>query len=369
MKLLEFKEIENLLVENYDVSVGHISPDQELNIKNLNDGIVATNNITTDKIYHATSILSWQQGISHLKNVFYKNAEKIYVCLYAPNNVSLIAPSGSSLFNIILDDNYVWRYICDIDQSLFDNYVTLDTTNITERIKKGCVSSANIIINSGHQISDFPSFYLIGNYASGTGLSYVVENDQNTLEISDVLIQLGGTNYKNNDFIALTDTSHLISDTAVIDVYVEDGKVKLNSFTNGQNYSYLDIIIIGDGSGSSATFSTVAGVLTSLNVSEGSGYTWAKAIVVNSEKHVVAQLMIEPMNGYNCDLSVHIGPNKYIIETEFNNILSEINFYGLHKKITSIDGVTKYVQFDYMFALTEFVPLEDETVKTRIILG
>jgi hypothetical protein len=103
---------------------------------------------------------------------------------------------------------------------------------------------------------------------------------------------------------------------------------QLNSFTNGQNYTYLDIIIIGDGSGSVATFNTVAGVLTSVNISEGTNYTWAKAIVVNSEKYIVSRLTIEPLNGYNCDLSTHVGPNKYIIEAEFNNVSSEINFYG-----------------------------------------
>lgn len=369
MKLLEFNEIKEIFSDNYSISVGYISPDSELNSKNLNDGIVATAALTIDKIKHVSSIPLWQLNSNHTKGSFYRNLNKIYVCLYAPSNISLYEPTGSSLSNIILDDNYVWRYICDVDQYLFEDYVTLNKSTFIERVKKGCASSCDIIVNSGHQITDFASLYSVGSYSSGTGLDYVVENDQNTLMISDVLIQNGGEGYTNSDYLVITDIQHLLSDNATVDVYVEDGKVKLSSFTNGQNYTYLDIIILGDGTGSVATYNTVAGVLTSVTVSEGSGYTWAKAIVVNSEKHLVVKLNIEPLNGYNADLFHHVGPNKYIIETEFNNISDEINFYALHRNKQIINGISKYVHFEYFYTMTSFVPLSTETVKTRIILG
>ena len=124
------------------------------------------------------------------------------------------------------------------------------------------------------------------------------------------------------------------------------------------------MIVIGDGNGASVNYTMIAGVLTNVIITPGSNYTWAKAIIVNSEKYIISRLYTEPLNGYNCDLETHLGPNKYIIETEFNNITDEINFYGLHKKKKE----NKYVQFEYLFPMSEFVPLIDEIVKTRIIL-
>ena len=75
---------------------------------------------------------------------------------------------------------------------IYNNYVIPDYSD--EIIKKGCISSVDIIKNSEHQYTSYASFNNNETILSGTGLSFVVENDQNTLIANEILIQNGGTN-------------------------------------------------------------------------------------------------------------------------------------------------------------------------------
>lgn len=364
MNLLE-NDITEVLLQNYDVSVGYIDSSKEITVSALNEGIVSTQQISRHSIKRCSEVTLWSETVL-LKNKFYRNENRIYICLYTPGTPSIIAPTGDMNSNIILDDNYVWRYIVDVQEVVDNKHVIPDVTTFKEVVKRGCVSSINILENSGHQITNYAGFFADQSFTTGEGLNFIVENNQSTFLISDILVQNGGKNYSHGDIISITDKEHRPEDRAVVDVYIENGQVKLESFTNGNNYDYMDIIIIGDGEGAAVTFSIIAGVLTNINVVGGSNYTWAKAIVLNSEVYVIAELEIEPLNGYNADLVRHLGPNKYIIESTFNDIQDEINFYGIHRKN---DNEAKYVFFDNMYMIDTFVPLEDETVKLKLILG
>lgn len=363
MNLLE-NDITNIIVQNYDISIGYSNTIAEIDVHKLNDGIVATNNISPNNITHCTSIPAWQDGIIYSSNTFWRNDNKIYVLLYSPGTISVYPPTGNIKANMILDDNHVWKYICDVDYIVSGNYIVPKKTG--EIIKRGTISAVEIIKNSNHAISTFNTFTLNTAFMSGKNVLFAVEQDQNTLLVSDILIQDGGLNYTNNDIFILTDTVQNEADQAFVDVYVENGVVKLESFTNGQNYSYLDIIIIGDGEGATVSFSSVAGVLTNVAIaSSGSGYTWAKAIVLNSERYVIGNIKIEPLNGYNADLVRHIGPNKYIISTTFTTDKA-INYYGIHRKKTTDN---KFIFFDNIYIIDEFTPIANEVVTVKLLLG
>lgn len=363
MNLLE-NDITNILIQNYDISIGHTSSIADMDIHALNEGIVATNTLRANNITHCTIIPEWKESLIYSPNTFWRHQNKIYVLLYSPGSVSVFPPTGSIRSNMILDDNHVWKYICDVDYVASNDYVV--PKHITEIVKRGTVSSVNIIKNSNHKLETYTGFYAQNNYLSGQNIVFVVENDQNTFLISDILIQDGGGNYKKDDIFVLTDKNHKVEDAATINLYIENGSVKLADFTNGQNYEYLDILIIGDGEGAQATYTAVAGVLTNVSISNGgTGYTWAKAIILNSERYVIGNINIEPLNGYNSDLIRHIGPNKYIITTTFK-LGKEINYYGIHRK-KSADN--KFVFFDNIYIIDEFVPESDEEVTVKLLLG
>lgn len=364
MKLIE-NDISDIIANNYDISIGYVNP-EFFNIKSINEGIVKTYDISHADIKRCSLIKLYSANTKYQRSEFVRTtANKIYVCLYSPDNNSFSAPNGNQLDNIILEDNYVWRYICDITQVIKGDYV-IPSIPSTERIYKGRVSSIDIILNSGHQITNYASFNTISTHLSGSGLDYVVENNQSTLVISDVLVQNGGSNYDDSDIIAITDTPMLPEHMATVDVFVQDGQVKLESFTNGQNYDHLEIFIIGDGTGSSANYSTLAGVLTNVTIVPGTGYTWAKAVVVNSERYIIGNINTEPFNGYNADLLKYIGPDKYVITANITNVEDEINFYGIHRKNNNIN---KYVYFDNMFFNETFIPMPDETLSLVIVVG
>lgn len=364
MNLLE-NDLTDIFVKTYDVSIGYIDSSKDISISDMNNGIVATNPITKDKIAHVAEVENWSENEVLLKNKFYKNENRIYICLYTPGTPSIIPPSGNLQSNIILDDNYVWRYIVDVQHEIDDKYIIPEISTFKESIRKGTVSSIKILYNSGNQITNYAGFFADYSHTNGTGLNFVVENNQSTLLVSDILVQNGGTGYSHGDIISITDTQHNLEDAAEVNVYVENGQVKLSSFTNGSNYNYMDIIIIGDGEGAQVTFSTIAGVLTNVNVNGGSGYTWAKAIVLNSEVYLIAELEVEPLNGYNSDLVRHLGPNKYIISSTFK-VDKEINYYGIHRKKTDAE---KYIFFDNLYIIDEFIPEPDEEVTVRLLLG
>ena len=363
MNLLE-NDIKNIIMQNYDVSIGHCNETSEIDVHQLNDGIVATQNIRANNITHCSIIPEWQENMIYMANTFWRYESSIYVLLYSPGTISIYPPSGKLKANTILDDNHVWKYVCDIDYIVKGDYVVPKPTE--EIVRRGTISSVDVIMNSNHPITTFKSFSLNPAFMHGRNVIFSVEQDQNTFLVSDILIQDGGTEYQDGDLFILTDSDQAAEDQAIVDVYVEDGQVKLSAFTNGQNYSYIDIIIIGDGQNASVTFSSVAGVLTNVAMANmGSDYTWAKAIVLNSEKYVLGRVNVEPLNGYNSDLVRHIGPNKYIISMSFKTD-QEINYYGIHRKRTLNN---KFIFFDNIYFIDEFVPEADEEVTVRLLLG
>ena len=365
MKLLEHNLL-STFTEKYDISIGYVNED-ELNIVSLNSGIIDTKSIAEYEIAHCCEVTEYSSNIVYSPNTFIRNDNKVYVCLFAPDNVSIYAPTGNVLYNQLMDDNYVWRYICEVKEIIHRDYITLESE--PEIIRRGAVQAVEILLSSGHSVTDFDEYALNPIYMSGTGIDFQVENSQINFTIECVLIQNGGTAYSYNDMFVITDKIHHATDLsayAEVNVYVEDGEVKLDSFTNGYGYTDLEIMIIGDGTGAELNYSTFGGLLTTVTVAEsGSGYTWAKAIVLNSDKYVIGQLYIEPLNGYNCDLSRHLGPNKYIISKDFTGITSEINFYGIHEKVNDL----RYKFFDHMYLIESFLPLEEEKINIKLVVG
>lgn len=362
MNLLE-NDITQVIIDNYDLSVGYVG-DTDLNIKSINEGIIATKSIRADDIRYCSDIKNWVTNAHYLENTFYKVDNKIYVCIHAPINQSFIAPTGNTLFNQLLDDNYVWRYVADVDYVVYKDYIQYKQT-YNDIVNKGSIQNITITHKSEHLVAEYQNFILQTQYVSGTGVGFVVENDQVTDLPSDVLIQSGGSGYDFTDIFVITDQVQNLANLAEINVFVENGSVMLDSFTNGQNYTDIEIIVIGDGVGADVNYSLFAGVLTNVTIDGGTGYTWAKVIILNSNKYIIGNITLEPLNGYNADLKRHIGANKYVISATFENLQSEINFYGIHRKTND----NRYKHMDNMYLIDEFMPAVNEIINLKIVLG
>ena len=124
MNLLE-NDIKNIIMQNYDVSIGHCNETSEIDVHQLNDGIVATQNIRANNITHCSIIPEWQENIIYMANTFWRYESSIYVLLYSPGTISIYPPSGKLKANTILDDNHVWKYVCDINYIVKGDYVVV----------------------------------------------------------------------------------------------------------------------------------------------------------------------------------------------------------------------------------------------------
>lgn len=362
MNLLE-NDITQIIINNYDLSVGHVNTN-DLNIKSINDGIITTKAIRPDDIKYCSEIKDWVINSTYAENTFWKVDNKIYVCLYAPLTESFVQPVGNTLFNQLLDDNYVWRYVADVDYVVYNNYVQYKQ-NYVDVVKKGCIQNITITHKSDHLVSDFTALVLQSQYTKGQGATFTVENDQITQVATDILIQNGGSNYTFDDLFVITDKVQNPLEMATINIFVDAGEVKLDSFTNGENYENIEIIILGDGVGATVNYSLFAGVLTNVSVVGGSGYTWAKVVILNSDKYIIGNITLEPLNGFNADLKRHIGANKYVITSSFEGLKKEINFYGIHRKTPD----DRYKHMDNMYLIDEFMPEPNEIIKLKIVLG
>ena len=129
MNLLE-NDLTDMFVSTYDVSIGYIDSSKDITIADMNNGIIGTNAITKDKIAHVSEVEDWSENNVLLKNKFYKNENRIYVCLYTPGTPSIIAPGGNLQSNIILDDNYGCLYKTSSDGGCYANEINEHITTI-----------------------------------------------------------------------------------------------------------------------------------------------------------------------------------------------------------------------------------------------
>lgn len=346
------------IIESLQMSVGYSETQKLIDI---NTGILDTKILTLSDVKHVAEIESYQLDTLLNENTPYVVDGSIYMCLSAPDHISLIKPTQKLFSNIILDDLYVWRYICDVDEQ-FGNYSTIKLPEL-EIIKRGSIRKANILQNSNHSLSSYPVPVIHENNLSGFDAEFVIDTDPDTNIITSVLVQNGGEDYDDTDLLVITNNQHT-GTHAEINLSINNGQVDINSFTNGTGYSYLDIIVIGDGTGCELGFNTAAGILTDVNiVSAGQGYTWAKAIIVNSSKYIICNIVTEPLNSYNSDLHLNLKVNKYLIQKSFETS-GLINFYGVHTK----KEPNKLIDFDAYF-VQEFELSENEKMNIQIVLG
>lgn len=355
VNLLE-NDIVQILAKNYQVSVGY-NLSRDLKDYNLNANIRQTSNLLPNSIKNVVSLPLLVENTVAEKGKFYRTSnDEVFVCLFVPDNYIALIPKHNYTEkvynNIVSDDNYIWRKVADVVEVIDDDLCTVKLVDDT--IRNGVVYHLEFDkekysnVNSGNTVEI--------HLDNGNGLNILPIFERDIL--TNLSVQNGGSGYRDGDIAFISFEKHN-GEVAQVDVYVENGQVKLEKFTNGSGYDYIDIIIIGDGENANATFNSMGGVLTNVEIDGGSGYTWAKAFVVHTEKFVTATVKTEPLNGFNNELR----HNKYFVIAELTGIKDEINFYGLHRKQ---DGYKDFVKVNY---IDEFKPEIDEILELKLVIG
>lgn len=240
------------------------------------------------------------------------NDDNVYICLSNNNGaVSTQPPTGTLLNNIIRSDGYVWAFIGkvnDVDLGSINKYITIPTA-VYKTNEVGSISRIDNIVSTSTNFDKAPKYKIIG---SGTNAVFDISLD-GVGNVNYIACANGGFGYGQTDIIAISD--NFDGTGAEVNLKVVDGKVQLDSFTNGTGYNECSILIVGDGTGALADFTTLSGSVTDVSIiDEGEGYTWAKAVVFSSERAILAQLKLLSLNGKATDPSVLMRANTWRIK-------------------------------------------------------
>lgn len=354
LHLLE-NDIVQIIAKNYEVSVGY-NLSRDMKDYNLNANIRQTSKLLPNSIKNVISLPLLVENTLAEKGKFYRTInDEVFVCLFVPDNYVALIPrhnyTEKVYNNIIMDDNYIWRKVADVVEIVDGDLCIVKT--VDDSIRNGVVYHLEFDKEKTSEVRKGNTVDVFLEHGNGLNILPIFESDV----LTNISVQNGGSGYHDGDTAFISLDKHN-GETAQVNVYVENGQVKLENFTNGSGYEYIDIIIIGDGENANVTFNSMGGVLTNVEIDGGSGYTWAKAFVVHTKNHIIATVRTEPLNGFNNE----IRHNKYFVIAELTGIREEINFYGLHRKQK---GFKDFVKVNY---IDEFRPEIDEILELKLVI-
>lgn len=270
--------------------------------------VVLRNNYVVDKVYP-------QYTIDKNETFHVTVDDRVYICLSNNNGaISTSAPSGSLLNNIIKSDGYVWAYVGklndkDIGTSL-SKYITIPSSEYSSN-EIGCIARINDVKSTTTNFDNNPVYKVISQ--TGTNAIFDILLDE-LGNISYISCANGGFGYRENDFLVISDNFDGIGAEVNLKIN-QSGGVELVDFTNGTGYNDCSILVIGDGTGAQLEYATLNGSITDVSVQKsGNGYTWAKAFVFSSDRAIIANLQLLPMNGKATNPSILLRANTWRIK-------------------------------------------------------
>lgn len=246
--------------------------------------------------------------------------DKVYICLSNNNGaISTSPPSGSLLNNIIKSDGYVWAYIGklndkDVSSSL-SKFITIPTSEYSSN-EIGCIARINAVKSTTTNFDTTPLYKVI----TKTGSNAIFDISLNESgDINYISCANGGFGYRENDYLVISDNFN--GTGAEVNLKVnQNGGIELVDFSNGSGYNDCSILVIGDGTGASLEYATLNGSVTDVTVkNEGSNYTWAKAFVFSSDRAIIANLQLLPMNGKATSPSILLRANTWRIKKSIDS--------------------------------------------------
>lgn len=255
-------------------------------------------NITTyDKSLVVTK-QRWQAGIianeyPNSSAHYIADDARVYLCLGNNNGaVSTEKPTSRSLFNVKTSDGYVWRYLFDIESDDLANYIRIPRSSKTYTMQ-GVIASLDNQPDPLIVYDVKPTIKVL----TANGSNAVFDFDYTNNKVNNVTVTSGGNGYSQNDVIVISD--NFDGSGCEIDFDIVDGEIVINSFTPGGNYASAKVFVVGDGLHAEISATVANGSISNITVDvAGSGYTWAKLIVVSSENSDCSLVNLESSNGF-----------------------------------------------------------------------
>lgn len=282
--------------------------------------------------------------------------DNIYRCIDNNNGAeSTIEPSFSGTKPFESTDGYIWQYIGSVDSILNDKYgsddvfpvVTLaapstETWNVQQAAKHGSISGFKVLEKAG-AFTATPSITIVGD---GTGATAGVTLDNATNELKRVYAINGGEGYKYANTFAVIAASNATGQNGAITASVGvDGTITGLTIDHiGEAYTTVKLMIVGDGTGATATADVIGGYLTNATVTNaGTGYTWAKVFVIPGDNYCVAKAVLAPNGGHGADLVKELPCNVLLVNKKVTSLdMPYVTIDHLYKQITLLSGLGNY---------------------------
>ncbi len=321
------------------------------------------------------------EGDNVYTNPFYcvNKDNKIYKCINNKNNsLSLVEPDGSSTELINLTDGYVWKYMGEVNSLDIDNFVTSefipvefksysdirDSSGSSTRqwlvqqaAKNGQISTFEIMGTVGDLIENPVVIIYKDKNASikeeiPAANAFVPENYHGAV-LEQVLVGNPGENYTKDCIAIIREESAPGSGAYINDstsnnvnkITITNGSItEIRPANNGNGYNAVKIIIVGDGTGATATGTIAGGSISVINVTNGGlDYTWARAYVIpcistNSGGGAIANAIMAPRNGHGHNMAKELGSNALIfnIKTSNTSIADDYYLFGEESKFRQL---------------------------------
>lgn len=275
--------------------------------------------------------------------VYVEDNFSIYICLEAGSGVSNQKPIHTTVSPVTYSDGYTWKYIYTIPQAMRDKFLTEEWIPVSNSLNESFFSDGGvtgvIILDSGEgydpentTISVAPESIEVTG--AGANLTPVVENGK----IINVIIEEPGSGYNNpivtvhgpgatrEAVISIVLSSRDIRSTqSVVQALATPGTIETITVEDGgEGYSpSTTLTIIGDGTGATATFDIVDGVIENVQVTNrGSGYTYADVVVEDLDlvggSGFSGRANFSPFLGFGRDVVSDLNATTLMISSSFS---------------------------------------------------
>ena len=351
----------------------------------LLDNIISLQKINYDDIKLGATRYNWVSGnvyeyYDSNKNIldyslpFYvlTDEHNIYKCLNNNNNSpSTSKPTTISTGILTLADGYSWKYLGSISSQDAVNFITNDFFPVDYKIYNDGSEQWNVQQSAKvNSISTFIIQSQVGVFTTpiatvhgiGTGcVAYPIKAVNNT--IREILIDTCGENYSPETYVTISEATAQGTGGLATAVLVGGAISSIVIDDVGFNYTTAIVLIVGDGTGASATctIGLDTGIQDITITSPGINYTTAKVYIFAGTSGCVGKSIMSPIEGHGSNIVSELSASNIIIgnHIQTNDYFltgntSTFRQTGIITDIVDIDGISATNQYYVGFSHPDY---------------
>lgn len=298
--------------------------------------------------------------------IFNPNNFRVYKCLdNNDGNPSTILPGFSEVGPKTLADGYIWQLMYEVpaaDRTKFlnDEYIPVKFYGTSTRFDHNGTITEIVLESTGSSYTTAPSVLILGDGVGAaataivnSGLITGIDLTSGGSGYSFAFIQFvggGGSGASATAILETTDLPNVINQNVAGNAVATSGQldfIKIIDGGSGYLQSTTGVNIVGNGSGAAAEVTVVEGVITSVVITDrGNNYTFADIIITGDGTGAELRAVISPPGGHGSNipqelLATTLGISVNIEDFQSDFFLeNDFRQYGIIKNINAYNSDT-----------------------------